>query len=186
MSRIGKLPIPVPQGVTVSVEGRSVKTSGPKGSLEGQLPPRVIVEREGDELIVKRDGEDRTARSMHGLARSLMRNMVEGVAVGYTKTLQIVGVGYKVEERKLSKGSYLVFTLGYSHPIYYEVPEGLTAQLIKKGNDFSVSLSGADRQLVGSAAAKVRSFRPPEPYKGKGIRYSDEIVRRKEGKSGAR
>ncbi|MBU0552693.1 50S ribosomal protein L6 [Myxococcota bacterium] len=186
MSRIGKLPIPVPQGVTVTIEGRSVKTSGPKGTLEGLLPPKVSVEREGDELIIKRDGEDRIARSMHGLARSLVRNMVDGVAVGFTKTLEIVGVGYKVEERTLNKHSYLVFTLGYSHPIYYEVPKGISAQLIKKGNDFSVALTGADRQLVGSAAAAVRAFRPPEPYKGKGIKYSDEIVRRKEGKSGAR
>lgn len=179
MSRIGKLPVPVPSGVTVELSEGRVSAKGPKGALSRDLPPRVEVVREGDQLLVRRLGEDRTARAMHGLARSLVRNLVEGVHAGYAKTLEIIGVGYRVEQKK----EYLVFSLGYSHPIYYEVPSGVDA---KVESPTKLTLSSADRQLLGAAAAKVRSFRPPEPYKGKGIKYADEVVRRKEGKSGAR
>lgn len=180
MSRIGKLPVPVPAGVTVEVKGRTVHAKGPKGSLERELPPHVDAEVAGGAVVIRRNGEDRAARSMHGLARSLIRNLVTGVGVGYTRALDIIGVGYRVENKR----DYLVFTLGYSHPIYFEVPQGLTSKI--ENNQTRVVLSGADRQVLGEAAAKIRSFRPPEPYKGKGIKYETEAVRRKEGKSGAR
>ena len=179
MSRIGKLPVPVPAGVTVELSEGRISAKGPKGGLETVLPPKVSVQLDGSQLVVSRDGDDRTARAMHGLARSLVLNLVEGVAKGFSKTLEIIGVGYRVEQ----KNDYLVFSLGYSHPIYYEVPQGVTAKI---ESPTKVSLSGADKQLVGASAAKVRSFRPPEPYKGKGIKYLDEVIRRKEGKSGAR
>jgi len=179
MSRIGKRPINVPTGVEIDIGDAHIRIKGPKGELARDLPPRVSVSRDGDQLLVVRDGEDRTARAMHGLARSLVNNMVEGVSKGFTRSLEIIGVGYRVE----SKSDYLVFSLGYSHGIYYEVPAGVEAKI---ESPTRLTVSGADKQIVGSAAAKIRSFRPPEPYKGKGIKYADERIRRKEGKSGAR
>jgi large subunit ribosomal protein L6 len=180
MSRIGKVPVTVPAGVTVEVSEGRISVKGPKGVMARELPPRVSVALEGGKVFVKRDdAEDRTARAMHGLARTLVRNMVRGVSAGFSKTLEIVGVGYRVEQKK----EYLVFALGYSHPIYYELPTGLQAKL---ESPTRLHISGADPQVVGAAAATIRSFRPPEPYKGKGIKYADETIRRKEGKSGAR
>jgi large subunit ribosomal protein L6 len=179
MSRIGKLPVPIPSGVTVEIADGQVSAKGPKGALSKRLPPRVEVNVGDDQVVVTRDGNDRTARAMHGLARSLVRNVVQGVAEGYGKTLDIIGVGYRVQ----AKGEYLIFSLGYSHPIYYEIPKGLEAKI---ASPTQLSLLGVDKELVGQAAAEIRGFRPPEPYKGKGIKYSDEVIRRKEGKSGAR
>lgn len=179
MSRIGRLPVTVPAGVTVEVSGLEVSAKGPKGRLSRSLPETVRLVVRGNQVVVERTGEDRIARAMHGLARSLVRNLIEGVASGYSRTLEINGVGYRVEQKK----RYLVFSLGYSHPIYYEVPEGVDARV---ESPTRLSVSGLDRQLVGATAAKVRSFRRPEPYKGKGIKYLDEVIRRKEGKSGAR
>lgn len=179
MSRIGKLPVPVPAGIKVEVTDRRISVKGPKGNLSRDLPPHVDVALEDGEIVVRRDNDDRTARAMHGLARSLIHNMVEGAGKGFSKTLEIVGVGYRVESKK----QYLVFTLGYSHPIYYEVPEGISANI---ESPTRLTISGADRELVGKAAAEIRGFRPPEPYKGKGVKYADEVIRRKEGKSGAR
>jgi large subunit ribosomal protein L6 len=179
MSRIGRLPVTLPAGVTVEIAGQQISAKGPKGRLSRALPDAVRLKLQGNQLLVERVGEDRIARSMHGLARSLVRNLVEGVASGYSRTLEINGVGYRVELKK----RYLVFSLGYSHPIYYEVPEGVDTRV---ESPTRLTVSGVDRQLVGATAAKIRSFRRPEPYKGKGIKYSDEVVRRKEGKSGAR
>lgn len=180
MSRIGKLPVPLPAGVTVEVSEGRISVKGPNGVMARELPPRVNIVIEGGMVLVKRDdAEDRTARAMHGLARTLVRNMVRGVSSGFTRTLDIVGVGYRVEQKK----EYLVFALGYSHPIYYELPEGVQA---KVESPTRLHISASDPQVVGSAAATIRSFRPPEPYKGKGIKYAEETVRRKEGKSGAR
>ena len=179
MSRIGKLPVPVPAGVTVTIGDSHVFAKGPKGELAREIPPNVTVSLEDGAVVVKAAGDDRISRSMHGLARTLVRNLVVGVHTGYAKTLDIIGVGYRVEAKK----DYLVFTLGYSHPIYFEVPEGVEAKI---ENATKLTVSGADRQRVGEAAAKIRSFRRPEPYKGKGIKYSDETIRRKEGKSGGR
>ncbi len=180
MSRIGKLPVAVPAGVTVEVTEGRISVKGPKGTLARELPPRVSVSVESGKLIVAREEpDDRTARAMHGLARTLLRNLVRGVSAGFSRTLDIVGVGYRVEQKK----DYLVFALGYSHPIYYELPAGVQAKI---ESPTRLIVSGADAQVVGSAAATIRSFREPEPYKGKGIKYSDETIRRKEGKSGAR
>lgn len=179
MSRIGKLPVALPSGVTVAAANGEITVKGPKGALSRPIPPKVTIKVEEGQAVVERDSDERTSRAMHGLARSLLNNMVEGVSKGYTKTLDIVGVGYKVEQKK----NYLVFSLGYSHPIYYEVPEGLDAKIETATR---VSVSGIDRQKVGQSAAVIRGFRPPEPYKGKGVKYSDEVIRRKEGKSGGR
>jgi large subunit ribosomal protein L6 len=183
MSRIGKLPIAVPKGVSIELSEGAVSAKGPNGQLNCQLPPLVSVAQEGDQLLVTRNGDDQGSRAMHGLARTLVNNLVEGVSKGFSKTLEINGVGYTVESKKMSGQDYLVFNLGYSHPIYFEVPTNVQSTLEGKTK---VKLSSADRQALGSAAAKIRSFRPPEPYKGKGVKYSDEVIRRKEGKSGGR
>ncbi len=179
MSRIGKLPVEVPAGVTVSLEGANFSTTGPKGTLERAMPPKVAVRIDGGQVIVEREDDSRTARSMHGLARTLINNMVTGVHTGFAKTLDINGVGYRVEQKK----DYLVFTLGYSHLIYYEVPAGVDAKI---ESATKLTVSGTDKQEGGSCASEIRNFRPPEPYKGKGITSVAELIRRKEGKSGAR
>lgn len=183
MSRIGKLPIAVPKGVSIELREGAVSAKGPNGQLDCQLPPLVSVTQDGDHLLVSRKSDDQSARAMHGLARTLVNNLVEGVSKGFSKTLEINGVGYTVETKKLSGQDYLVFNLGYSHPIYFEVPPNVKGALEGKTK---VKLSSADRQALGSAAAKIRSFRPPEPYKGKGVKYAGEVIRRKEGKSGGR
>ena len=179
MSRIGKQPVKLPAGVSVEIKGENITVKGPKGTLSRVVPPSVKIAVEGDSVVVTREDEERVARSMHGMARTLVRNMVLGVTQGFTRTLEIVGVGYKAEQKK----DYIVFSLGYSHPIYYEVPAGIQAKL---ESPTKLLLAGADRQELGAAAAKIRSLRPPEPYKGKGVKYADETIRRKEGKSGGR
>lgn len=179
MSRIGKQPVPVPAGVKIALSGGRINVQGPKGALERDLPPQVEVAEEDGHVVVRRENDGRTARAMHGLTRSLIQNMVTGVTAGFSKTLEIIGVGYRVESKK----DYLVFTLGYSHPIYYEIPQGVEAKI---ESPTRLTVSGIDREQVGKAAAEIRGFRPPEPYKGKGVKYADETIRRKEGKSGGR
>jgi large subunit ribosomal protein L6 len=176
MSRVGKKPIQIPDGVTVNVAGATVSVKGPKGQLSEQLPTEIAVAVEGGEVQVTRP-DDRTAtRALHGLARALVANMVTGVTSQFSKELEIQGVGYRAE----MKGKSLVLNVGYSHPVEMPVPEGLKVSVDR---NVAVKIEGANRQAVGQFAANVRSVRPPEPYKGKGIRYADEHVRRKVGKA---
>jgi large subunit ribosomal protein L6 len=180
MSRIGKKPVEIPQGVTVDLKGETVAVKGPKGALQRQVPPNVELAVEGSQVVVKRLGEDRKYGAFQGLARALVANMVEGVTKGFEKQLQLEGVGYRVA----LQGKALVFNLGFSKPVEFPLPQGVEAEVGEKGLRFS--LKGIDKELVGQTAATVRSFRPPEPYKGKGIRYVDEMVRRKAGKAGVK
>jgi large subunit ribosomal protein L6 len=180
-SRIGKRPITVPAGVKVDLNGQTVTVTGPKGTLSRTLRPEVTVALDNGTLLVQPVGESKTARSLHGLSRTLVSNMVEGVTNGFSKTLEINGVGY----RAAVAGSKLTLQMGYSHPVEIEAPAGITF-VVPPGPKPSVVVSGADKQLVGDMAAKVRSVRPPEPYKGKGIKYSTETIRRKAGKSGGK
>jgi len=177
MSRIGKLPIAVPSGVEVTVDGQKVSVKGPKGSLEHNVASPITIERaESGELEVKRPDDERESKSLHGLTRTLVANMVTGVTAGYEKKLEIVGVGYRV----VSKGpKELEFALGFSHPVKVTAPEGITFA-VEAPTRFSVQ--GIDKQQVGEVAANIRKLRKPEPYKGKGVRYAGEQVRRKEGK----
>ena len=178
MSRIGKLPIPVPSGVDVAVEGREVTVQGPKGTLTHTLPLTIDVDRNDDgTLAVRRPDDERDNRALHGLTRTLVANMVTGVTEGYEKKLEIVGVGYRV----IARGQNLEFALGYSHPILVEAPEGISF-VVEAPTKFTVQ--GIDKQQVGEVAANIRKLRKPEPYKGKGIRYAGEQVRRKVGKAG--
>ena len=178
MSRIGKAPIPVPGGVDVTLTGRHITVKGPKGTLERDLPGEITVRQEGEELLVERPNDERQNRAMHGLVRSLVNNMVVGVTDGYEKKLEIVGVGYRV----ISKGpTQLEFNLGFSHPVVVNAPEGITFS-VEKPTAFTVY--GIDKQAVGEVAANIRKIRKPEPYKGKGVRYAGERVRRKVGKAG--
>lgn len=175
MSRIAKNPVTLPAGVELNVDGAAVSIKGKNGTLALDLHPSVTLEQEGSEVkVVARDGS-KTARAMSGTYRSLVNNMVVGVSEGFSKTLLLQGVGY----RAAAKGNTLNLTLGFSHPIDYELPEGISAET---PNQTTVVISGADKQRVGQVAAEVRAFRAPEPYKGKGVRYSDEHVRRKEAK----
>ncbi len=178
MSRIGRLPIPVPRGVDVSIDGQTLSVKGPKGTLNHTVASPITVERgEDGTLQVQRPDDERESRALHGLSRTLIANMITGVTEGYTKTLEIVGVGYRVAAR----GSDLEFALGFSHPVVVEPPEGITFA-VESPTRFSVS--GIDKQLVGETAANIRKIRKPEPYKGKGVRYAGENVRRKVGKTG--
>jgi large subunit ribosomal protein L6 len=178
MSRIGRRPIPVPAGVDVTVDGRTVRVKGPKGSLAHTVPEQIEVGRDDDgSLNVARTGEDRHTRALHGLSRTLVANMVVGVTEGYRKTLEINGTGYRVT----AKGNDLEFALGFSHPVVVAAPDGITFT-VERPTLFHVA--GIDKQLVGEVAANIRKIRPPEPYKGKGIKYSDEVIRRKAGKAG--
>lgn len=179
MSRIGKLPVLIPAGVTVDVKDKKVSAKGPLGTLELNLPAQIEAKVEDGHIHVTCLDESRETHALHGMARALVHNMVVGVHEGFKRSLEINGVGYKVEQKK----EYLVFSLGYSHQIYYELPAGVKATLEGQNR---INLIGADRQVVGEAAAKIRSFKQPEPYKGKGIKYLEEVLRRKEGKSGAR
>jgi large subunit ribosomal protein L6 len=176
MSRIGKLLIPVPAKVSVSIDGQSIKVQGPKGNLARVLPETVSVEQEGQTLRVVRKDESRTARERHGLVRTLVANMVEGVSTGFTKRLDIQGVGYRAQ----TQGSTLVLNVGYSKPVEVVMPEGIQVAVDK---NTEVIITGIDKEVVGNIAAKIRAVRPPEPYKGKGIRYLGEFVRRKAGKT---
>jgi len=178
MSRIGKLPIPVPSGVEVTIEGQDVTVVGPKGTLRHAVAAPITVERgEDGTLAVRRPDDERASRSLHGLTRTLVANMVTGVTQGYEKKLEISGVGYRV----MAKGANLEFSLGYSHPILVEAPEGIAFK-VEAPTRFSVE--GIDKQQVGEVAAKIRKLRKPDPYKGKGVRYAGEVIRRKVGKAG--
>jgi large subunit ribosomal protein L6 len=179
MSRVGKMPVRIPEKVKVSVDGTLVKVEGPKGKMSFPFNPRVHVAVEKGEVKVTRPDESRVAKGLHGLTRTLVKNAVEGVVKGYDRTLEISGVGFKAEV----KGKDVHFTLGFSHPIVFKLPEGITAEVDAKQTRLTVR--GVDKHLLGLTAAKIRGLRPPEPYKGKGIKYSNEIIRRKEGKTGA-
>jgi large subunit ribosomal protein L6 len=180
MSRIGKKPIPVPRGVDVHVGHGVVQVKGPKGSLLVGLMPQIDATVDGGEVTLSRANEDRRTRAFHGLNRALIANAVTGVSVGWKKDLEIVGIGYRAE----AKGATVVFHLGYSHPVTFPVPEGISVEVEPKSGRMSVA--GIDRQQVGQVAAEIRALRPPEPYKGKGIRYAGEALRMKAGKQGAR
>ena len=179
MSRIGKQPIPVPSGVTVSVDGSTVRVKGPKGEMVQTFRPEMKIALNDGVLTVERPTESKQDRALHGLTRALLANMVQGVTTGYRKALELVGVGYKAEKR----GKNLILTVGYSHPVEYPEAPGLT---ISTPAPTQIVVEGIDKQQVGQAAAEIRSVRPPEPYKGKGIRYQGEHVRRKAGKAGAK
>ncbi len=174
MSRVGQKPIPIPSNVKLIIEGSCVKVSGPKGDMQQVVPEPITVRHESETLYVERPSDERTHKALHGLARALLANNVHGVSNGFEKSLEIIGVGYRAE----AQGQKLTLQLGYSHPIVFDVPKNVGVKV--EGN--TVKLESCDKQLLGETAAKIRSFRPPEPYKGKGIRYSDEQVRRKVGK----
>ena len=177
MSRIGKLPVPVPSGVDVQVNAQTVTVKGPKGTLEHDAPADITISREGDEILVTRPDDEREHRSLHGLTRSLVANMVAGVSEGFTKELEIVGVGYRAQ----AQGAGLELALGFSHPVKIKAPEGITFN-VEAPTRFAVL--GIDKQQVGEVAANIRKIRKPEPYKGKGVRYAGENVRRKVWKTG--
>jgi len=177
MSRIGRLPITVPSGVTVTVDGRAITVVGPKGTLSRELHPDMAVNQSDGRLLVERPDESKTHKELHGLTRTLVSNMVEGVTNGYRKGLEITGVGY----RATLNGRKLQLNLGYSHPIEIDPPSGISFEL---DNPTRLAVVGIDKELVGQIAAKVRSMRKPEPYKGKGVRYAGEVIRRKAGKAG--
>lgn len=177
MSRIGKRPIPLPSNVTVTIEGQTVAVKGPKGELSRVLPTGVVVEHQDTSIQVNRVSDSRTARERHGLCRTLVFNMVEGVSQGYTKRLEIQGVGYRAQ----LQGTKLVLSMGFSHPVEMDPPSGIQFGV---ENNTNVTITGIDKELVGNTAARIRAVRPPEPYKGKGIRYAGEQVRRKAGKTG--
>ena len=177
MSRIGKMPIPVPAGVEVKIDGADVSVKGPKGQLSLTVKAPITVALEDGVVVVTRPDDERASRSLHGLTRTLIANQITGVTEGYSKGLEIVGTGYRVT----AKGSDIEFALGYSHPILVKAPAGITFTV--EGNT-KVVVSGIDKQAVGEVAANLRKLRKPEPYKGKGVRYAGEVVRRKAGKSG--
>jgi large subunit ribosomal protein L6 len=180
VSRIGKMPIAIPKGVEVRADRESVRIKGPKGDLANRIPPGLTVAVENDEVRIARSNDEPQQRAFHGLLRSLLANAVTGVTKGFTKELEIVGVGYKAE----LKGKAVVFSLGYSHPIEFSIPEGIAVALDAKAGKLTVT--GADRQKVGQTAAEIRKLRIPDPYKAKGIKYAEEIIRRKVGKAGGK
>lgn len=183
MSRIGKLPISVPNGVNVSIDGNVVTVKGPKGVLTQSVDPRIKLELEDGELHVKRSSEERTERALHGLYRSLVHNMVVGVSEGYSKTMELIGVGFRAS----NTGQLLELSLGYSHPIYFMLPDEVKVETKMERNKAPlITLECADKQLLGQICAKIRSFRKPEPYKGKGIKFEGEYIRRKSGKTSAK
>ena len=177
MSRVGKRPIAIPEQAKVEIEGTRVSVTGPKGSLSRRIPAEIAVAVENGSVVVTRPSEAKRIRALHGLTRALINNMVVGVTEGFRKELEIQGVGYRCEMR----GRTLVLHLGYSHPILFQAPEEVSVEALPKEN--KIIVSGIDKELVGQVAAKIRSFRPPEPYKGKGIRYVGEYVRTKAGKT---
>ena len=178
MSRIGRWPIPVPNDAQVALDGDVLTVKGPKGELRRSLHPKIQLNMDEDKIVVSVPDDSRESRSLHGLFRVLVANMVTGVTKGFQRELEVVGVGYRAE----LQGRTAVFNLGYSHPIHFELPEGIDAKIEKT----KVVLSGIDKELVGLTAAKIRSFRKPESYKGKGVRYAGEVVRRKAGKAGSK
>jgi large subunit ribosomal protein L6 len=179
MSRIGKKPIAIPQGVKVSVDGNMVKVQGPKGALETRVPNGIKVAQQDGHLVAQRENDQQAA--LHGLTRALINNAVEGVTKGWTRDLEIVGIGYRAE---LKGKTVVVFNLGYSHPIEYPLPEGITVTVDPKQT--RLTISGIDRQKVGQVAAEMRGLRPPDPYKNKGVRYAGERLKKKVGKTGAK
>jgi len=179
MSRIGKKPIKLPAGVKVNVSGQKVHVEGPKGKLDGIMPEGMAVKIDGTTVNVEIATDARNAGALHGLTRTLIANMVEGVTTEFQKSLEINGVGYRAEV----KGQMLNLTLGFSHPVNFELPKGIKAEVEKQTK---ITIKGADKQLVGQVAAEIRAIKPPQPYQGKGIKYADEVIRRKEGKAGAK
>jgi large subunit ribosomal protein L6 len=179
MSRIGKLPIAIPKGVTVTIDGHSVKVKGPKGELHRMMHPEIGVAIDGEVCTVSRPSDDPRHKSLHGLSRTLVANMVEGVTKGYSKQLEITGVGYKAEVRAYG----LQLALGFSHPIEYRAPSGIK---LTAPQPTQVVIEGPDKQMVGQVAAEIRALRKPEPYKGKGVKYAGEVIRRKAGKAGGK
>jgi len=180
MSRIGRKPIPVPEGVKINFKDGLVLVEGGKGKLSWNIPPGIDAKIEEDNILIERDNDEKRLKALHGLTRSLLSNMVTGVSSGFSITLEIVGVGYRVE----NKGKDLVFSLGYSNPIDYSLPKGVSSKIEERGT--RLILDGIDKQLVGETAARIRKLRPPDAYKGKGVRYADEIIRLKPGKAGAK
>ena len=176
MSRIGKKPIEIPKGVTITKSGNIVKVKGPKGELESRTHSKISVDLKESEVVVTRPDDSKENKALHGLTRALIQNMVDGVINPYTKTLDIVGVGYRAEV----KGKNLLLNIGYSHPVYFIPPEGISLQT---PSQTQIVITGIDKQMVGLVAAKIRSIRKPEPYKGKGIKYSEEQIQRKAGKT---
>ncbi|UQA61518.1 50S ribosomal protein L6 [Polyangium aurulentum] len=181
-SRVGKRPVEMPKGVTLTVNGRNVEVKGPKGQLVRELPPTVDVKLEGGRVVVSSSAEGRNGSRLQGLVRALLAGMVKGVADGYERILELKGTGYRVD----LKGTTLTFALGYSHPIVFPVPKGLTAAVPAESKGTVLVLTGADKELIGQTAATIRGFRPPEPYGGKGVRYRGERVREKAGKAGGK
>lgn len=179
MSRVGRLPIPIPSGVTVTLSGQDVRVKGPKGELSSAISPRITVEQRDGELVVTRPTDQPSDRALHGLTRALISNLVVGVTDGFEKTLNIEGVGYRAS----MQGQTLNLAVGYSHPVTVDPPKGITLSV--EGTQ-TIKVAGIDKQLVGQVAANIRAYRKPEPYKGKGIRYANERVRRKVGKAGAK
>ena len=176
MSRIGKKPVVIPSNITVKLDGHALSVKGPKGELNDTFHPNISLEIKDNEIIATRSNDLKENRALHGLIRSLIQNMIIGVSDGYSKTLDIVGVGYRVE----LKENNLLINIGYSHPVYFMPPAGITLQA---PTQTQIVISGIDKQLVGAVASKIRSIRKPEPYKGKGIKYSTEVIRRKAGKT---
>ncbi len=179
MSRIGRMPITIPAGVTVKVDGNVVSVKGPKGELSRSIPKEMIVEMDANTVVIKRPSEEKVHKQLHGLTRTLVANMVTGVTQGFSRTLEIAGVGY----RAAKAGNKLNLTLGFSHPVEVDPPKGITIDVPAPNR---IVVSGTDKEAVGALAAKIRSFREPEPYKGKGIKYEGEVVRRKVGKAGGK
>jgi large subunit ribosomal protein L6 len=175
MSRIGKQPVRIPQGVKVQVEGLTIRAEGPKGKLAQPIPAGLTPRLADGTIVIDRQGDDRRARALHGLARALVANMVTGVKDGFERKLEIVGIGYRAQ----MQGKNIQLALGYSHPVLFQLPEGVTAEIDKQT---AITLRGADKAVLGEIAAKLRALREPDPYKGKGIRYAGEVVRRKVGK----
>ncbi len=176
MSRVGRKPVSVPKGVTITQSGQQLKIKGPKGELSDQFHPNIKIEVKDGQVLVSRPNDEKQNKALHGLTRALIQNMIRGVTTEYSKTLDIVGVGYRAE----LKGKNVLLNIGYSHPIYIVPPDGVTLQT---PTQTQIVVSGIDKQLVGQVAAKIRSIRKPEPYKGKGIKYSDEQIQRKAGKA---
>lgn len=179
MSRIGKKPVPVPANVTVTLDGNTVKVKGPKGELSRTIHPDMQLKMENGEVVVGRPSDDANHKALHGLSRTLVANMVEGVSTGFSKTLELVGVGYKAEARPYG----LQLALGFSHPVEYRAPTGIK---LTAPQPTQIIVEGANKEVVGQVAAELRSLRPPEPYKGKGVKYQGEQVRRKAGKAGGK
>lgn len=178
MSRIGKMPVPVPSGVEVTIEGSTVTVKGPKGQMSREFHPEMSITKEDDAIVVKRPNDERFFKALHGLTRALINNMVVGTNEGYSKTLEIRGTGYRAE----LQGQNLVMSLGFSHPVIVEPAEGITFEVNPRAG--TITVSGYDKELVGRFAANIRAWRPVDPYLGKGIRYQGEVVRRKAGKAG--